>query len=143
MVAVSPHSPPEPNTISRVHAVTKRAPKLTANKTFTFWRNRITSRKTQKRILTTGDRLLQAKKREQNRHKYHDALEKAQATIQELAEGLRNCFGKHSMDHYFNDLIHRAHKSRSARKVNPWNAYQKLELERMKRRSLTPPTVYH
>ena len=53
-----------------------------------------------------------------------------------VAEGLRNCFGKYSVNHYLNDLIHREHKSRSERKVNPWNAYQKLELERMKRRLL-------
>ncbi|KAF9642255.1 hypothetical protein BDM02DRAFT_3074142, partial [Thelephora ganbajun] len=80
-----------------------------------------------KRVLTAGDRAIQAKKREQHHREYHDALEDAQATIRELAEGLRNRFGKYSVDHYFNDLIHRAHKSRSTRKVNPWNAYQKLD----------------
>jgi len=98
-----------------------------------FWRNRTPSRNPKKRVLTAGDRSLQAKKREQHRHEYQDALEGAQATVRELAEGLRNRFGKYSVDHYLNDLIHREHKSRSERKVNPWNAYQKLELERMKR----------
>ncbi|KAF9788758.1 hypothetical protein BJ322DRAFT_977470, partial [Thelephora terrestris] len=85
-----------------------------------------------KRALTAGDRLVQAKKREQYRLEYRDALEEGQATIRELAEGLRNRFGKYSVEHYYNELIHRAHTSWSVRKVNGWNAYQKLELERMK-----------
>ena len=137
MPPMPPQPLPEPDTISRDRVVSKRAPKLTTNKTFTFWRNRTRSNKLTKRVLTAGDRLVQAKKHEQHRLEYHDALEHAHATIRELAEGLRNRFGKHSVDHYFNDLIHRAHKSRSTRKVNPWNAYQKLELERMKRMLLT------
>ncbi|KAF9791312.1 hypothetical protein BJ322DRAFT_1104974 [Thelephora terrestris] len=122
--------PPEPTTISRSHTVSRRAPKLAANKTFTFWR-RVQSQK-RKRVLTVGDHLVQTKKRKQHRREYQDALEEAHATIRELAEGLRNRFRKYSVDHYYSDLIHRAHTSRSVRKVNCWNAYQKLELERMK-----------
>ena len=143
MAPVSSKPLPEPNTISRDRAVSKRAPKLTTNKTFTFWRSRTRSHKLTKRVLTAGDRLVQAKRREQHRHEYHDALEHAHATIRELAEGLRNRFGKYSVDHYFNDLVHRAHKSRSTRKVNPWNAYQKLELERMKRTLLIVSIACH
>ena len=116
-------SPPGPDTISRYHVVSKQAPKLTTNKLFTFWQRRTRAPKP-KRILTTGDCLVQAKKREQHRHEYQDALEEAQATIRELAEGLKNRFGKYSVDHYFNDLIHRAHTSRLVRKVSGWNAYQ-------------------
>ncbi|KAF9778556.1 hypothetical protein BJ322DRAFT_1113916 [Thelephora terrestris] len=123
--------PPDPNTVSRHHAVAKKAPKLTTNKTFTFWRRRTQQRKP-KRALTAGDCLVQAKKHVQYRLEYQDTLEEAQATIRELAEGLRNRFGKFSVEHYFNELIHWAHTSRSVRKVNGWNAYQKLELERMK-----------
>jgi len=134
MAPPQPQPPVEPNTISRHHAVSKRAPKLGMNKTFTFWKNRAPSRNPKKRVLTAGDRSIQAKKREQHRREYQDALEHAQVTVRELAEGLRNRFGKYSVDHYLNDLIHREHKSRSERRVNPWNAYQKLELERMKRR---------
>jgi hypothetical protein len=121
----------ESNTISRHQAVSKQAPKRDTTKKFTFWRRKTRSRKP-KHVLTVGDRLLQAKKREQHRREYQDALEQAQATLQELAEGLRSRFGKYSFDHYFNDLIHQAHTSRSVRKVSAWNAYQKLELERMK-----------
>ena len=124
----------KPPTISRHHTISKRAPKLATNMSSTFWRKRVQSRK-KARVLTAGDRLVQAKKRKKYRHDYQDALEEAQAKLRDLAEGLKNCFGKYSVDHYFNDLIHRARKSRSERKVNAWNAYQKLELERMKRNS--------
>ena len=131
MVPVSRQPPPAPNTISRHLAVSKRAP----NKTFTFWRRKVKARKP-KRTLTPGDRLVQAQKRKQHRRNYLDALEQAHGSIQELAEGLRNRFGKYSVEHYYNDLIHRAHKSRSVRKVSTWNAYQKLELEKMKSKLL-------
>ena len=127
---------PRPDTISRHRAVSKQAPKLVTNKSFTFWQRRTRTRKP-KRVLTAGDRLVQTKKRQQHRREYQDALEGAQATIRELAEGLKNRFGKYNVDHYFNNLIHRAHTSRSVRKVSGWNAYQKLELERMKSKLAT------
>ncbi|KAF9789649.1 hypothetical protein BJ322DRAFT_991516, partial [Thelephora terrestris] len=77
---------------------------------------------------TAGDRLLQARKREQHRRDYRDALREAQGKIQALAQGLKERFGKYSVDHYYNELVHRAHKSRSTRGVSRWNAFQKLEL---------------
>jgi hypothetical protein len=126
------------STISRHQAVTKQAPKLTTNKTLTFWQRRTQTRRA-KRILTAGDHLLRTKKQEQDRLEYLDALEEGHAVIRGLAEGLRNRFGKYSVDHYLNDLMHRAHTSRSVRKVSGWNAYQKFELERMKSK---PPTIY-
>ena len=122
------------NTLSHHYAVSKRAPRYATSGTLTFWQRKARSRKS-KRVFTAGDRLVQAKNREQHRRDYQDALERAQAKIQDLAEELRNRFGKYSVEHYFNDLIHRAHKSRSVRRVSTWNAYQKLELERIKRNS--------
>ena len=123
---------PKSNTISRTQVVSKQAPKLATNKTFTFWRQRSQRRTRTKRVFTAGDRLLQAKKREQHRHDYRDALREAQGKVYALAQGLRDRFGKYSVEHYHNDLIHRAHKSRSTRRVNRWNAFQKLELKRIK-----------
>ena len=82
-----------------------------------------------KHVSTAADRLILAKKREQHRHEYRDALREAQGKIYELAQGLKDRFGRYSVEHYHNDLIHRAHKSRSTRKVNRWNAFQKLELK--------------
>ena len=90
------------------------------------------SQKSRNRVFTAGDRRAQAQKRENQRRDYYHAIQAAQGTIQELAEGMKNRFGKHNAGHYYNDLIHRAHKSRSTRKVNRWNAYQKLELARIK-----------
>ena len=131
-------STPGPATVSRTSACTKQAPRLSTNKTFTFWRRRTNAHKSRSRVITAGDRRTQAEKRERARAAYYDAIQTAQGKIQEFAVGLRDRFGKHSTGHYYNDLIHRAHKSRSTRKVNQWNAYQKLELARMKRQySLT------
>ena len=121
-----------PSTISRTHVLSKRAPKLSTNKTLTFWRKRTQRRALANCRLTPADRLVQAKKRKQRRHEYHSALQEAQEKIYALAQGLKDRFGKYSVEHYHNDLIHRAHKSRSTRKVNRWNAFQKLELKRMR-----------
>jgi len=127
-----PSLPVLSSTISRTQVVSNQAPKLTVNKTFTFWHQRSKRRAQVKRVLTAGDRLLQARKREQCRREYRDALREAQNKIYELAQGLKERFGKYSVEHYHNDLIHRAHKSRSTRKPNRWNAFQKLELKRLK-----------
>jgi len=126
----------EAATVSRTHACTKKAPKLATNKTFTFWRRRTHLQKLRNRVSTAGDRRAQAQKRENQRRDYYDAIQTAQGTIHELAEGMKNRFGKHGTGHYYNDLIHRAHKSRSTRRVSRWNAYQKLELARMKSEGL-------
>jgi len=125
----------EPTAISRTHVYTKKAPKLVTNKTFTFWRRRTPSHKLRGRVFTAGDRRVQAQKRESQRREYLEAVQTAQGTIQELAEGMRNRFGKHNAAHYYNDLIHRAHWSRTTRKINQWNAYQKHELAQMKSKS--------
>ena len=101
LLALSPQS----STISRTQVVAKQAPKLTTNKTFTFWRQR-QRRARAKHVFTAGDRLLHAKRREQHRHDYHDALREAQGKIYALAQELKNRFGKYSVDHYHNDLIH-------------------------------------
>lgn len=76
------------------------------NKPFTFWRQRSQRRAQNKRVFTAGDRLLLAKKREQHRCEYHDALREAQGKIFALAQGLKDRFGKYSVEHYHNDLIH-------------------------------------
>jgi len=129
---VPPSSHPKSGTLSRAQVVSRRAPKLSTDKSLPFWRQRSRRRAQGRRVLTTGDLLLQAKKREEHRRKYRDALREAQGKIYQLARELKDRFGKYDVEHYHNDLIHRAHKSRSTRKVNRWNAFQKLELKRMK-----------
>ena len=84
------------------------------------------------------------KKREQHRREYRDALQEAQGKIYALAQGLKEHFGRYSVEHYHNDLIHRAHKSRTTWRVNRWNAFQKLELRRIKGLWFEwPSTTYH
>ena len=133
--AMAPSPPlasnPESRTISRTDVVSKRAPKLTTNKTFTFWHQRSLRRARAKRVSTVGDRLLQAKKRKQHHQNYRNALREAQGKIYKLARGLKDHFGKYGVEHYHNDLIHQAHKSQSTQKPNRWNTFQKLELRRL------------
>ena len=57
------------------------------NNTVTFLRGRAPSQNPKKCVLTTGDCSLQAKKCEEHRRDYQDALEDAQAMVRELAEG--------------------------------------------------------
>ncbi|KAF9789735.1 hypothetical protein BJ322DRAFT_1000888 [Thelephora terrestris] len=99
---------------------------------FTFWREGIRRRVHAKRVSTARDRYLLSKERAQRRQEYRDALRKAHDKIYDLARELKDHFGKHSLEHYHNELIHRAHKLRSTRRVNRWNAFQKLELKRIK-----------
>lgn len=87
-------------------------------------------------IFTAGNRWAQAEERASQQRKYAGAVRVAHETIHELAEGMRNRFGKHSTTHYYADLIHHAHKSRSMRRVSAWNAYQRRELARMKGKRL-------
>ena len=126
----------EPATISRTHVVAKRAQKVTTNKTFTFWKRRTHTNRSRNRVFTAGDRQAQAEKRASQRHEYAETIRAAHGTIRELAEGMRNRFGKHLASHYYSDMIHRAHKSCTTRKVSAWNAYQRRELARMKGKGL-------
>ena len=94
-----PSSGPKSGTISRAQVVSKRAPKLSTNKSLPFWRQRSRRRAQGGRVFTTGDLLLQAKKREERRRNYRDALHKAQDNIRGLAQELKERFGKYGVEH--------------------------------------------
>ena len=91
--------------LSQTHVVTKCAPKLTAKRTFAFWRQGSQRRARAHRILSLGDQALQAKKRKQLRHDYCDALHEARRKVYMLAQELKDRFRKHSVEHYHNDII--------------------------------------
>jgi hypothetical protein len=75
--------------------------------------------------------LLQAKrKRKDNRDAYATALAAAQQAVWDQAEALRDQFGKHDTNFYFEEIIHRSHLKVAERSVSRWNAYLSLELAR-------------
>ena len=75
--------------------------------------------------------LLQAKqKRKENRDTYATALAAAQQAVWDQAEALRDQFGKHDTNYYFEEIIHRSHLKVAERSVSRWNAFLSLELDR-------------
>jgi hypothetical protein len=74
---------------------------------------------------------LQAKqKRKENRDTYATALAAAQQAVWDQAEALRDQFGKHDTNYYFEEIIHRSHLKVAERSVSRWNAFLSLELDR-------------
>ena len=88
----------------------------------------MSTHKSHNRVFTVGDRRAQVEKHGKLQADYYDAIQTAQGRIQELATGLKNRFGKYDTGHYYNDLIHQAHKSHSTQRVNRWNAYVRATL---------------
>ena len=116
---------PKPS-ILQAHVVLKQAPKLMTKKASLFWHWNLKQHARAIHVSTGGDQLLQRKKHKQHHLEYHKVLRVAQGKIRELAQGLKDYFGKYGVEHYHKDLIHYVHKKHSMHKVNPWNTFQKL-----------------
>lgn len=69
-------------------------------------------------------------KRKENRDTYALALAAAQQSVWDQAEALRDQFGKHDTNFYFEEIIHRSHLKVAERSVSRWNAFLSLELAR-------------
>jgi chromatin segregation and condensation protein Rec8/ScpA/Scc1 (kleisin family) len=67
-------------------------------------------------------------KRKENRDTYALALAAAQQSVWDQAEALREQFGKHDTNYYFEEIIHRSHLKVAERSVSRWNAFLSLEL---------------
>ena len=79
---------------------------------------------------TPTDRLQAKEKRKENRDTYAMALAAAQQAVWDQAEALRDKFGKHDTNYYFEEIIHRSHLKVAERSVSQWNTFLSLELER-------------
>ena len=79
---------------------------------------------------TPTDRLQAKEKRKENRDAYATALTAAQQAVWDQAEALRDKFGKHDTNYYFEEIIHRSHLKVAERSVSRWNAFLSLELDR-------------
>jgi hypothetical protein len=79
---------------------------------------------------TNADRKQAKQKRQESRDAYAVALAAAQKVIWDQAEALREEFGKHDTNHYFEEIIQRSHMKVNERSTSRWNAFCKLEIER-------------
>src|SRR5882762_1922793 len=63
-------------------------------------------------------------KHQEEKTKYHEALEDARNVVIECAECLREQFGHHSSDYYYKELMQHSRKIKAKRdKISLWNAF--------------------
>lgn len=79
---------------------------------------------------TPTDLLQAQQKRKETRESYATALAATQQAVWDQAEALRDQFGKHDTNYYFEEIIHRSHLKVAERSVSRWNAFLSLELDR-------------
>lgn len=73
---------------------------------------------------------LQAK-RKQRKKDLNDALTEARRRIWDEARKLREQFGTHTEQYYYEQLLQTSRLAKSTRKVNRWNAYLHQEVKRI------------
>ena len=79
---------------------------------------------------TIVEKIRLQEKHEGARHAYRRALEGAQSVVMEQAELLRDQFGQHSIDYYYEVLMQCSRKTKGKRtKINLWNAFTRLEAQ--------------
>ena len=78
-------------------------------------------RKTNRPKATPTDLAEIRQKRKENRDLYAVALAAAQQVVWDQAEALREKFGKHDTNYYFEEIIQRSHMKISERSVSRWN----------------------
>lgn len=102
--------------------------KLSSHKTRTPWRTRT------KRIsikLTPAQKALKKAQRLEAKETYHDALLNAQTEVQQLADGLRERFGKHSSQYYLEEIVQISRLQKKRKVTGAWNAYVSMEVKRI------------
>ena len=93
-------------------------------------RGRRPKEKTNRPKATPTDLVQARQKRKENRDTYSTALAAAQQAVWDQAEALREKFGKHDTNYYFEEIIHCSHLKVTERSVSRWNAFLSLELDR-------------
>ena len=94
--------------------------KFSTNKIWKPWRHR-----TKRTILQKmpAEKAEAAAKRSNYRQSYNDALSKARGIVMEQATLLREEFGGHTAEWYFEEIMQRACMSKSKRSTSRWNAF--------------------
>jgi hypothetical protein len=107
---------------------------LLPRKQFTTSHMRRTVNRVHRKVVkkTTAERARLQEKQAAERSTYHEALEEAWTAVMEQAERLRDRFGCHSVDYYYEELIQHSRKAKSKRsKINLWNAFTRLEAQQV------------
>jgi hypothetical protein len=102
--------------------------KLSTNKARHPWRHR---NKNKRIPLTPPEKAQRKKDRLLHKINYKAAMQKAQDVMLEEAKKLRELFGGHSVEWYFQEIMQRSHVTKKKRKVTLWNAYLQQEVKRI------------
>jgi hypothetical protein len=78
---------------------------------------------------TPAEKAEAAAKRSNYRQSYNDALSKARGIVMEQATLLREEFGGHTAEWYFEEIMQRARMSKSKRSTSRWNAFLQNEVK--------------
>jgi hypothetical protein len=90
------------------------------------WRHRAKRTTLQK---TPAEKAEVAAKRHDHRVSYCDALSKARGIVMEQATQLREQFGGHTVEWYFEEIMQQACKAKSKRETSRWNAFLRDEVK--------------
>ncbi|KAG1823320.1 hypothetical protein EV424DRAFT_1472053 [Suillus variegatus] len=99
--------------------------KISTTKTRSSWRHRAAQRYKK----TPTEKALLKAKRKQHRTEYTEALAAARNVVMEQATLLREKFGRHSVNYYFEEIMQRSRIRKGTRKANKWNAFVKKQVE--------------
>ncbi|KAG6858662.1 hypothetical protein C0995_014905, partial [Termitomyces sp. Mi166 len=83
------------------------------------------------RSLTNQEKVQQKQEQTKAKATYQQALQEAQNQVRMLAEGLRAQFQKHSVEHYYEEIMQTAHLQKNCKKAGSWNAYVSMETQQM------------
>jgi hypothetical protein len=100
--------------------------KLKTNKVRQPWRHR--TKRTYLRK-TPAEKAALAAKRLGHRQSYQTALAKARAVVMDEAIKLKEQFGAHSVDWYFEAIMQQSRISKTKRAPSRWNAYLRQEVK--------------
>ena len=88
---------------------------------------------------TEAEAAAKAKRREENKAKHEEALEKAFKRVWTIAEELAEELGDHPPTYYYQRLMQQSKTATSSRNVNPWNAFLSKETKKLNDGKLALP----
>ena len=102
--------------------------KLSTSKARLPWRHRA------KRIAlrkTPAEKAAQAAKRQAHRVSYREALTSARSVVMDQAIQLRERFGMHTVEWYFEEIMQQSRMGKVKRAPSRWNAFLRKEVQRI------------
>jgi hypothetical protein len=92
---------------------------------------------------TPAEKARLSKKRHSEKTAYHAALDTARNVVMEHAEQLRDTFGRHSVDYYYEEIMQLSRKNKTKReKINLWNVFTRVEAQRVNKGTSNRSLIY-